>query len=70
MFSVTNSGSEGAERKAAEDLDRRHQRVGAPGVARGSQRLDCRERRGQDELRDVEGIDQHLPEHQHGEVHD
>ena len=29
-----------------------------------------RERRGQDEFRHCEGIDQHLPEHDHGKVHD
>ena len=67
---AVREAAERAEREAAEDLDCRHQRIGTPGVARRSQCLNCRKRRGQDEFRHVEGVDRDLPQHEHGEVHD
>ena len=65
-----HDADEGAEAEAAEDFRSRHREVGEPGIFGRSQRREGRERRGQDEFRHLEGIDQHLPEHDHGKVHD
>ncbi len=56
--------------KAAEDLHRSDGEVGKPSIFRRRQRRERGKRRGKDELRHMEGIDQNLPEHDHGEVHD
>ena len=66
--SITPTSAPSAE--AAEDFRRRDREVGKPGIFRRSQRRDRRERRGQDEFRHMEGVDQNLPQHDHGEMHD
>ena len=59
-----------AEAEPAEDFGGRHREIGKPGIVGRAQRRDGRERRGQDEFRHLEGVDQNLPEHDHGEMHD
>ena len=50
--------------------DGRHREIGKPGIVGRAQRRDGRKRRGQDEFRHLEGVDQNLPEHDHGQMHD
>ena len=66
--SVTPTKAPSAE--AAEDFRRGHGEVGDPGIFRRVQRRKRRKRRGQDEFRHLEGVDQDLPQHDHGEMHD
>ena len=59
-----------AEAEPAENFDGRHREIGKPGIVGRAQRLDGGERRGQDEFRHLEGVDQDLPQHDHGQMHD
>jgi hypothetical protein len=60
----------GAQAEAAQDFDGRHKEVREPGIFGRAQRRDGGQRRGQDEFGNVKGVDQHLPEQDHGKMHD
>ena len=62
--------NEGTEAEAAEDFGGGHRKIGQPGIFGEAERCQRRERRGKDELWYLKGVDQHLPQHDHGEMHD